>query len=158
MSLDILLATAMLMAQIFALAYAYVLGLRDGDMGYFNQRNGNYKGSTSFTFEVERWRDANGTLLTDDEVSAITKGWSNDAFDNAFHYECIGLKVKGYVYFERGRYYGPPEMCYPDEGEEQISSVIGPNGEDWSKRLAEYERNKILERIVEDVKCGEDTD
>lgn len=106
-----------------------------------------YSGETSFDFEIERYRDNQTDQflvepLNDDEVR--------------FTYTLINLQVEGRSYFQPGRYHGPPENCYPDEGDTEITSVIGPDGNDWESKLTEKEKDSIIEMIQENVQDGMD--
>lgn len=80
-----------------------------------------YSGKTKFQFQIER----------DDKL--------------------ITLTVEGQSCFQPGRYFGPPEMCYPDEGETEITSVVGPNNEDWSDKISDEEAEIVLEMIQDKV-------
>lgn len=106
-----------------------------------------YSGDTSFDFEIERYRDNQTDQLlveplNDDEVR--------------FTYNVITLQVEGRSYYQPGRSYGPPENCYPDEGDTEITSVIGPDGNDWTDKLTEREKDSIIEMIQENVSDGLD--
>lgn len=104
-----------------------------------------YSGTTEFDWELERVKDpATG------ELRAI-----NDD-DGDLEYEYFTIKVEGRSYFAPGRLYGPPENCYPDEGETEILSVTGPDGKDWEDKLTSDEKEKILDHISE--KVSEDDD
>jgi len=89
-----------------------------------------YSGTTSFTYEIYRGDD-------DNEVS---------------------LQIEGRAYYAPGRYYGPPENCYPDESEVEITSCIGPDGKDWEDQLTESEKDQILEIIQDNVASDEGPD
>ena len=115
-----------------------------------------YSGSTSFEFEVERYRSReNGKLY-----AAIpgTEQAVNIMEDDGFEYEYVTVKleVEGRSYFTPGRLSGPPEDCYPDEGETEIQSVIGPDGKDWQDQLTEEEESMIIDMIQENVSQGLD--
>jgi hypothetical protein len=106
-----------------------------------------YSGETEFDFEIERYRDNQTDQLlveplNDDEVR--------------FTYNVITLTVEGRSYFQPGRTYGLPENCYPDEGDTEITSVIGSDGNDWSDKLTEREKDSLIEMIQENVQDGLD--
>ncbi len=108
-----------------------------------------YSGSASFTFEVERYKNRDtGELVVADLVP-------ESADELEYEYQLIKLKVEGTSYFQSGRYYGPPENCYPDEGDTEITSVIGPNKENWSQKLSSEEEDKIIDMITEQAQEGE---
>lgn len=107
----------------------------------------NYSGSTSFEFEVERYvSPKDGSLLTSDQVS-------DD--DPDVEYKIVKLNVEGSSYFQAGKHYGPPENCYPDEGDTEITKVVDTAGKDWSDLLTEEEKNSILNLINEGVQNDE---
>lgn len=99
----------------------------------------NYSGRTSFDFEIERYKNIfTGELVLPDNVS-------EDDFN--FEYQTITLRVEGRSYFQSGKYSGPPENCYPDEGDTECEAVIGPDDKDWDHLLTASERCTILEMI-----------
>lgn len=105
-----------------------------------------YSGNTTFDFEIERYRDketGNYYLVSD------VPDRSDDNFE--FEYETITLEVSGSSYFVPGKISGPPEDCYPDEGDTEIESVIGPDGKDWYDRLSSSEINSIMSALAENV-------
>lgn len=110
-----------------------------------------YSGSTNFTFEIERYRDKEtGDYLLLDAVPAS----SDDNFE--FEYETISLEISGNSYYSPGKYHALPEDCYPDEGDTEIESVIGPDGKDWYNLLTDQERSHIIDMISENVSSGSD--
>jgi hypothetical protein len=60
----------------------------------------------------------------------------------------VTVDVEGRSYFAAGKTYGPPEDCYPDEGETEILSVL-LGKEDWEDKLTSSEREYIIDMIVE---------
>jgi hypothetical protein len=108
-----------------------------------------YSGTASFEFEIERYKDKeSGELLSHDKVKP-----DDDGFE--YEYQTIALQVEGRSYFAPGRTYGPPENCYPDEGDTEIESVIGPDGKDWESKLTDEERESIMTMIDENVRDQE---
>ncbi len=111
-----------------------------------------YSGTADFDFEIERYREkATGKLFTldkiEEELSAM--GFDNDDIDLCYEYQVITLAVEGRSYFQEGRFYGPPENCYPDEGETEIVGVIGPDGKDWQSVLTSSEVDSITDMIAD---------
>lgn len=104
-----------------------------------------YSGTTSFEFEIERYKHKK----TGKETAYLLCGINEDDYE----YHTVALQVEGSAYYTPGRLYGPPENCYPDEGEVEITSVIGPDGKDWTDQLTHAERDTIEEMITEHV-CG----
>ncbi len=102
-----------------------------------------YSGTTNFEFEIERYKDKDtGELRTYEQCSG-------DDFED--EYTIIALMVEGSSYFQQGKCFGPPENCYPDEGEIEIISIMGPDGKDWEDKLTEDERESILQQIDQNV-------
>jgi hypothetical protein len=103
-----------------------------------------YSGETSFEFEIERYKSReSGKFFASEAVP------TDDDFE--YEYQLIMLQVEGRSYFESGRYSGPAENCYPDEGETEITLVKGPDGKDWEDQLTESEKDSIIEKIQEEV-------
>jgi hypothetical protein len=114
---------------------------------YLGINMSNYSGKTEFEFEIERVQNIH------------TKEYfplDSDLDSASFTYATINLMIKGSSYYSRGRYYGPPENCYPDEGETEFESAIGPDGEDWKDKLTGSEQDTIMEMIEENVQEGMD--
>ena len=111
-----------------------------------------YSGTASFEFEVERYKSvATGELISADN-------YPDDAEESNYEYQIIKLAVEGSSYFAPGKTYGLPENCYPDEGDTEITSVIGPDGKDWSDKLSDSENDSILEMIQEQAQEGGEPD
>lgn len=107
-----------------------------------------YSGTTEFEYELERVRESAAhewRPMTDDDPDTV-------------EYECFMVTVEGRSYYTPGRSFGPPENCYPDEGDTEILSVTGPDGKDWEDKLTSAERERILETITEKVSEDEGPD
>lgn len=117
---------------------------------------GGYSGTASFEFEVERYQSRESGKLY--AIIPGTEQAVNIMEDDGFEYEYVTLKldVEGRSYYQPGRLYGPPEDCYPDEGETEITAVIGPDGKDWEDQLTTEERDMILSMIQENAQDGLD--
>ena len=103
-----------------------------------------YSGSTKLDFEIERFKDKeSGELLIDDK---------SDQEEFECEYQLITLKVEGSSYFQPGKYTGPWEDSYPDEGDTEITSVIGPDNKDWTDKLTSEERDTLVSLIEASVK------
>lgn len=110
-----------------------------------------YCGTANFTFEVERYKSKiTGQLLSNAECETTSIG--------DMEYLLIPLQIEGNSYFTAGNTYGPPENCYPDEGETEILSCTDEHGCDWETLLTNYERDQILEKIAEDAQESGDLD
>lgn len=110
-------------------------------------RPGSYSGSTSFEFEVERLKH-----VMSEEYLPV----DSDVDDNPmYEYVCLSLEVEGDSSFTPGKTYGLPEDCYPDEGETEITKVIGPDGKDWENKLTSSERDRIIEMIDESIRTND---
>ena len=117
-------------------------------------KNGNYSGKASISFEIERYKNIRTqTLMTEDEVYEVISNL--DEFDHDYiigHdyiYECIPLSINGDAYYDHGRTNCSNDDAYPPEGEININSVIGPDGKDWEDVLTESERDQIRDMIAE---------
>jgi len=111
-----------------------------------------YSGTASFGYEVERYKSvATGELVTADN-------YPDDAEESNYEYQLIKLTVEGSSYFTPGRMHGHPDNCYPDEGDTEITSVLGPDGKDWSANLSDSENDSILEMIQEKSNEGGEPD
>jgi hypothetical protein len=91
-----------------------------------------YSGTAEFQFEIEREIDG--------------------------EYKIIVLQIEGRSYFTPGKFHALPENCYPDEGETEVTSVLGPDGKDWSANLSDSENDSILEMIQEQAHEGGEPD
>lgn len=107
-----------------------------------------YSGSTSFEFEIERYKDKK----TGQYIAYVL----GEVDEERYEYTTIKLDVEGRSYFQPGKLSGLPEDCYPDEGETEIESVIGPDGKDWTDQLTHAEHDSLLEMIQENVQDGLD--
>lgn len=108
-----------------------------------------YSGSTDFDFEIERYVNKKTGQKT---------AYLLDPEDPEYEYETFTLKVEGSAYFTPGRLSGPPENCYPDEGDCEIIACVGPDGKDWESQLTHSERDAILDQIQEEVSSDEGPD
>lgn len=106
----------------------------------------NYSGETSFEFEIERAKN-----IDTGEIATLDSKEANEWCGGATDYVTFLLQVEGRAYFQRGKTSGLPENCYPDEGEVEIKTVIGPDGKDWEDKLTESEKETILSMIDEHV-------
>jgi hypothetical protein len=118
-------------------------------------KNGSWSGKSTFTYEVERYvRQADGVHFHLDapEVAKVEE-------DSAeWKYALIELKCSGSAFFSPGRMYGPPEDCYPDEGDLELEEVTGPDGKDWLNLLTKGERQNIESQLAEECHEGDEPD
>ena len=64
------------------------------------------------------------------------------------------LEVSGYVEpLVRGKYFGPPENCYPDEGGYAEIETILCEGKPWTGELTKEERERAEEALSQ---CAEE--
>lgn len=97
-----------------------------------------YSGNTSFQYEIERMKHKSSeTYLPMDQ----------DPNSDDYEYTTITLEVEGESFYSRGRSYGEPEDCYPDEGETSINEITGPGGLNWEELLTNSERSNIISEI-----------
>lgn len=118
-----------------------------------------YSGNASFDFEIERYKNKlTGEFLTGDKAEAEVKDhpFGDEWFEMNYEYQVISLSIEGSSYFQPGRLHGHPDNCYPDEGDTEITSVIGPDGLDWESNLTESEKDSVIEMIQDHVVDGMD--
>lgn len=101
------------------------------------RKDGSWSGSGSFTYSIERFLDnQTGNYLTEPELP--------ENFDEErYEYTSVELTVTGSGYYTPARLYGPPEDCYPSDGELEIESIIGPDDKEWSLLITELEKDSI---------------
>lgn len=110
-----------------------------------------HSGETTLDFSIERYKhNETGELATSVQME------TNDWCDGACDYIVYTLSVSGTSYFTPGKFSGLPEDCYPDEGETEITSVVGPDGKDWFSVLTDSEQEQIQTLIEENVCEGLD--
>lgn len=109
---------------------------------------GGYSGTASFDFEIERYKDKK----TGQYIAYVL----GEVDEERYEYTTLKLQVEGSSYFQPGKLYGPPENCYPDEGDTEIEAAIGPDGKDWTDQLTHSEHDSIVEMIQENVQDGLD--
>ena len=119
-------------------------------------KRGGFSGKSSFDFEIERYKNiATGNLITAEESENI-ENW--EEVSKQYEYMIINLSISGDAYFSPGRTNCSNDDAYPDEGECNISSVIGPDNKDWENILTESERDDIINQITEGVQEEPDCD
>ena len=119
-------------------------------------------GNAIIFYEIERYQDMQ-TLkyLTVSEMDAIFQSGNSDLRINDdewievnYHYHLIPLTIEGSAYFAPGKFYGPPENCYPNESEAELLSVRDASGKDWINDLTDSECDIIIDNLVEEVCNG----
>ena len=101
-----------------------------------------YSGTSTFEFEIERFKNRQTCEIVDD---------SHPVEYDSFEYFTVTLQVTGSSFFQSGKYYGPPESCYPDDGDTALESAVDETGKDWSNLLTDSEVSSILNAIEERV-------
>lgn len=104
----------------------------------------NYSGTTSFEFYIERYKNK-----ISNELKTLDKVHPEDEY--LFDLEEITIQVTGSSFFTQGHTFDAPEHCYPDEGNTEIQSVIGPDQLRWDDKLTKEEREKIIQMIADKV-------
>ena len=66
--------------------------------------------------------------------------------EDAEYFE-LEVEVSCWGYFTPGRYSGPPEDCYPDEGDFEIQDVELVDGPDWPFTLTAAEERRVEEKF-----------
>lgn len=70
--------------------------------------------------------------------------------------EDVTLTIVGYVTpIVRGRYFGPPERCYPDEGGEVEITDVTCDGKPWSYVLGDKDVERAETALVEQMESDE---
>ncbi len=99
-----------------------------------------YSGTANFDYDIERMKHKEtGEIVMLDSVADE---------DDTYEYVCLTLKVSGRSYFTDGRSWGPPENCFPDEGETEITSIL-LDDKDVEDMLSGKERETVLDKIGE---------
>lgn len=101
-----------------------------------------YQGECDFTFSVERFKDADGRLYSEDDV---------DLPEDGIELLSITLYVHGTAYYIPARLGADPDDSYPSEGEDDIVSVVDKDGNDWFEMLTSHEIQDISEKISDKV-------
>ena len=113
-----------------------------------NRNNGDYYGSASFNFWVERFVDnATGGYFHCDGPIAETD-------EARYKYTTVTLKIKGNAHYRSGKFYGLPEDCYPDDSDCEVEHVLGPDDMDWSDLISAQEQELIRDKIR--TECASD--
>lgn len=99
----------------------------------------NYSGHTSFTFNVQRYLDSDTGIYYHPD--------NKPEFLSEKDYKLVPLFIKGHSFFTIGRTSGPPDLCYPDEGETNIESITGPDNVSWEDKLSDEEIESVLSEI-----------
>ena len=61
----------------------------------------------------------------------------------------IAIPVKWRGYFDSGQLYGPPENCYPPEGEMELDYQLPSNAFDDAKKLHEQIEQMAYDNLME---------
>lgn len=69
--------------------------------------------------------------------------------------EELELDISAKGYYDPGRLSGPPEDCYPPEGELEITS-IELDGKKWDGRLTDEEHDKVVEKLWDSQESDEE--
>lgn len=105
-----------------------------------------YNGSAKINFHINRIKD-----LDTDTYRVLIES------DDLDREEELALEIEGRSYYQEGRLYGPPENCYPSEGETEILSISW-KGKPFPWELTENEREQAEEMISNAVQEDEGPD
>ena len=111
--------------------------------------NNRWSGKVNIDYDIERYKNKEtGELILEKDLP--------DDCNEDFKYELvtIPLFIRGSSSFTPGKFYGPPENSYPDEGDTEISSIEDYNGNDWESHLTNYELNDIINKITEEAQTN----
>jgi len=100
----------------------------------------NLNASGSISYFVERVVDKENAILS------IPK----DTDENVIEIE---LNISGWTYFKQGNTYGPPEKCFPDESESEITNVEILNSEykQFQFELTPSEKENIMNELITNI-------
>lgn len=96
-----------------------------------------YNGKATIDFHINRIKD-----LQTDQYRLFQDG------DDPDREEELTLEIEGRSYYAEGRTWGPPENCYPDEGETEILSVM------WKGKPFPWELTKEETEMAEEMICN----
>lgn len=112
-------------------------------------RSRGYSGSATFNFTVERIQDKiSGEYYLEEELEDV----SSSEFESKFEFTSVELEVTGNSWYVPGEYSRLPEDCYPDEGDTEVESVIGPDDTDWYDQLTSKEIQEMYSELEERCK------
>jgi len=103
------------------------------------------KGKTEFEFYVERF-------LVDDQYLRESPD------EEGTGYTEVALDVAGWYYSYPAKIHGDPLDCYPADSDYEITSITGPDGEDWYDRVTKSEMERIVDKLIEEVSSEDDYD
>lgn len=104
-----------------------------------------YSGSSTFNFEIERYYSLETKqYLLEKDLPEID---SDSDFNSKFEYQTLTLEVSGNSWHTNGEYSRLPEDCYPDDGDTEVESVIGPDKKDWYFMLTSEEIQDIVDEL-----------
>jgi len=139
------------------MAHSFVIRVRLSEVK-MGHKSGNYNGKAYFDYEIERYKDKKtSAYLTIDEVEDLAHNQDYDWVEENYEYVTLSLDIEGTSYFTQGKYYGPSEDCYPDEGETEITSILYGK-EDWDDKITKHERDYIIDMIAEHAQEDYDGD
>jgi hypothetical protein len=122
------------------------------------RKNGGWSGKANFKYEIERYKRVSDGIRFEVDAEQVKTAGDLTEDPTVWEYELIELKVTGSAYYEPGKYYGPPEDSYPDDGGCEIEDVEGPDGKDWMDRLTKSEVASVEARVTERCQEGGDVD
>jgi hypothetical protein len=108
-------------------------------------RSRGYSSSSTFNFEIERYfcPETKQYLLEKE----LPETHSEEEITSKFEYQTITLEVSGNSWHSPGEYSRLPEDCYPDDGDTEIDSIIGPDGQDWYNLLSSEELQDVYSEL-----------
>jgi len=105
-----------------------------------------YNGKTTIDFHINRIKD-----LQTDQYRLMRED------DDPDREEELELQIEGRSYFTPGKYWGPYENSYPDEGETEILSITW-NGKEFPWDLTKEEKEQAEDMICNAVQDQDEPD
>ena len=104
-------------------------------------------GSVEFEFDIERYKN----IETDEYFTFEELSPEDRDNEELYSYNVITLNVSGNGYFTPGKYHGPWEDSYPDDGECEIESAIDADDKNWHSSLTSSEVSSIEEKLMDKI-------
>ncbi|CAB4196747.1 hypothetical protein UFOVP1290_267 [uncultured Caudovirales phage] len=112
--------------------------------------SGKYSGSTSVSFEIERYRDnETGDLyMVDDNLPGTDEDGS---VPEKYELCTFSLDIEGTAHSYPAKTHGDPEFCYPADSDCEITKVSGPEHRDWEAELSSNEIDHINDMLIDNI-------
>lgn len=102
-------------------------------------------GKAKFHFQIERY-------LVGDQYFVDSPNEEGSGYTE------VTLDISGWYYSYPAKIHGDPLDCYPADSDYEITSIIGPNNEDWYDKVTKSELERIIDSLIEKVSSNDDYD